>query len=34
VILKVAPIVAEVADDLARGRPMARNPLDAIRVVI
>jgi hypothetical protein len=34
VILKVAPIVAEVADDLARGRPMERNPLDAIRAVI
>lgn len=34
VILKVAPIVAEVAADLALGRPMTRNPLDAIRAVI
>lgn len=34
VILKVAPIVAEVAADLALGRPMTRNPLDAIRAVM
>ncbi len=34
VILKVAPIVAEVAADLALGRPMTRNPLDAIRGMI
>lgn len=34
VILKVAPIVAEVAHDLARGRPMSRNPLEAIRAII
>jgi len=34
VILKIAPIVAEVAADLALGRQMTRNPLDAIRAVI
>lgn len=34
VILKVAPIVAEVAEDLRLGRPMERDPLAAIRAVI
>lgn len=34
VILKVAPIVAEVAEDLGSGRPMSRDPLAAIRAVI
>ena len=34
VILRVAPIVAEVAADLALGRPMTRNPMDAIRAVV
>ena len=33
VILKVAPIVAEVAEDLRLGRPMERDPLAAIRSV-
>lgn len=34
VIMKVAPIVAEVAEDLALGRPMGRDPLAAIRAII
>jgi len=34
VILKVAPIVAEVAEDLGSGRPMSRDPLAAIRAVL
>lgn len=34
VILKVAPIVAEVADQLALGKPMSRDPLEAIRAAI